>query len=216
MVILFIVSALALFLVINLAVSKRKDTVKIAYAGAYDGSGTVCSVPADRNKTIYTVGEDVVDLSKYDKYVIRGNSLEREGLYSDTYVYTLPVGYGEEQSILGKFVIFRYDNARLAVEHPEITAVDGHKARKAVMFIPTRLSQPEFEAAMRTVLENDPDITDAEACLAKLWTKYNFASGFYVNDDRLIVSVTYKKGEYKDYSFHSLRFLTGVVKYKSA
>ena len=59
--------------------------------------------------------------------------------------------------------------------------------------------------------------TDEEqkAFLDKIVGKYLFASNYYTNDNKLIMSITYKSGKEKDYSFHSPQFLYGVVKYNS-
>lgn len=54
-----------------------------------------------------------------------------------------------------------------------------------------------------------------EAFIAKIAKKYKFASDYYSNDQNLIMSITYKYGKEKDLSFHSPRFLFGIVKYNS-
>lgn len=105
----------------------------------------------------------------------------------------------------------------MAEEHPEITnPVDGYKARKAVTIFRRNLSEDDFKKKIANILSSDTDIKDVESCAEHLWKKYSFASDFYKNEKNLIISITYKKGECKDYSFHSLSFLHGVVKYKSA
>jgi len=77
------------------------------------------------------------------------------------------------------------------------------------------LAEADFKERMGRILSLDKEIMSVEDCLPRLWSKYSFASDFYKEDKELVVSVTYKNGEYKDYSFHSLDFLHGVVKYKS-
>ncbi len=217
MILYMAISAFFIYFVIKIVTSNRTEYVKCAFAGAYDGSETVISVPKDRNKTIYTEGESVVDLSKYDKFYISGHSLEKVGLPDKAFVYTLPLGNEDIYSICNRFVIFKYDNKRLAEEHPEITnPVDGYKARKAVTIFRRNLSEDDFKKKIANILSSDTDIKDVESCAEHLWKKYSFASDFYKNEKNLIISITYKKGECKDYSFHSLSFLHGVVKYKSA
>lgn len=211
-----ITSAFIIYFVIRIATAKRTESVKVAFAGAYDGNKTVELFPKERNKTIYTEGEDIVDLSEYDKYLISGHSLEKVGLPDGVFVYTQPLGENNLYSICNRFVIFKFDNKRLLEEHPEITnPVDGYKARKVSSIFDNNLSEEDFKTKIREILSHDNDIQDVEECTSRLWNKYSFASRFYRNDEKLIVSITYKNGEDKDYSFHSRRYLSGVVKYKS-
>ena len=216
MIVYIIASAFIVYFVIRIAVEKRTENIKIAFAGAYDGNETVKSFPKERNKTIYTEGEDVVDLSEYDKFVISGRSLEKVGLNDGVFVYTQPLGDNNLYSICNRFVIFKYDNKRLLEEHPEITnPVDGYKARKVSSIFDNNLSENDFKRKIREILSHDSEIQDKEECTSRLWTKYSFAARYYNGEDRLIVSITYKNGEDKDYSFHSKKYLHGVVKYKS-
>ena len=123
MIVYIIASAFIVYFVIRIAVEKRTENIKIAFAGAYDGNETVKSFPKERNKTIYTEGEDVVDLSEYDKFVISGRSLEKVGLNDGVFVYTQPLGDNNLYSICNRFVIFKYDNKRLLEEHPEMSKI---------------------------------------------------------------------------------------------
>lgn len=210
------ISAFFIYFVIKIATAKRTETINIAFAGAYDGNDVVAVIPKDRNRTIYTEGENVVDLSEYDRFLISGHSLESVGLPDGVFVYTRPLGNEDVHSICNRFVIFKYDNERLSKEHPEITnPVDGYKARKAVTIMENGLARESFEERMTGILSSDKDIKDVDECLKHLWMKYEFASSYYAAEQNLIVSITYKKGRCKDYSFHSSKFLYGVVKYKS-
>ena len=159
-----------------------------------------------------------MDLSKYDKFLISGRSLEKVGLSDGVFVYTQSFNADVDDlySICNRFVIFKYDNKRLSEEHPEITnPIDGYKARKVSSIFKSNLSEEGFKTKIKEILSHDNDIQNVENYISRLWDKYSFASRFYVNEQELIVSITYKNGECKDYSFHSKRFLAGVVKYKS-
>lgn len=216
MIVYMIISAFFIYFVIRIATAKRTETVNRAYAGAYDGKESVVILPKDRNKTIYTAGESIIDLSNYDRFFITGHSLEKVGLSDSTFVYTKPLGNNDIYSIRNRFVIFKYDNKRLAKEHPEISnPVDGYKARKVVTILETNLPKTNFEEKMKVILVSDTDVADVDDFLKKLWKKYEFASDYYKEDKQLIVSITYKSGQNKDYSFHSIHFLHGVVRYKS-
>lgn len=215
---LLIVFFLVYFTITIVSIS-RTEQVKRAFAGSYDGKDTAVSITKDRNETIYTEGENKVDLSNYDKFIIYGKSLQRVGLPDGVFVYTKPLEEGEDiYSICHRFVVFKYDNQRLAKEHPEIkNLVEGFKARKVETIFETNLIENEFKKRMGQLLEADNDIPDKnkDECVEKLWEKYKFANDYYKNEDKLIVSITYKKGECKDYSFHSPKYLHGVVRYKS-
>ena len=95
MTIYLIASVFIIYFVIRIATAKQTEEVKVAFAGSYDGNKTVQLLPKERNKTIYTEGEDIVDLSTYDKFLISGHSLERVGL---------PDG-ADEPSMYNRFII---------------------------------------------------------------------------------------------------------------
>lgn len=215
MLISFIIISVSAFFLIGLASRQRTVPVKIAYAGSADDSPTVKKVAAPRNNTIFTSNGERVNLSGYDCFLISGNSLERQGLTSGTFVYTTkPTDVISE--VRGKFVIFRYDVARQAVEHPDmVVCADSFKARKGVTTIATGLDRKHFEEAMSPIIQNDSEIADKTAALNSLWEKYSFASDFYKDKERLIVSLTYRQGRDKTYSFHSPKFLVGIVRYIS-
>ena len=218
MAIYLIASAFIIYFVIKIATTKQAEEVNVAFAGSYDGNKTVKLLPKERNKTIYTEGEDIVDLSKYDKFLISGHSLDKVGLPDGVFVYTQPLNEDRDDlySICNRFVIFKYDNRRLSEEHPEITnLVDGYKARKVSAIFTNHMSQEAFILRMREILSHDNEIQDVENCASRLWNKYSFASEFYDEEENIVVSITYKNGEHKDYSFHSKKFISGIVRYKS-
>ena len=62
MILYVVICAFFIYFIIRIATAKRTETVTIAFAGAYDGKDTVAILPKDRNQTIYTEGETVVNL----------------------------------------------------------------------------------------------------------------------------------------------------------
>ena len=88
----------------------------------------------------------------------------------------------------------------------------SHKARKMISTIESSMSKDKFLNAMRTILHED--ILEDEY-FENIWKKYEFASKFYKDESMLILSLTFRGGRYKSYSFHSPRFLVGVVEYRS-
>lgn len=205
-----------IYFIIRVLSKRMMEKIPVAFAGAYDGSETVVSIPKSRNNTIYTEGDNVVNLDSYTKYIISGKSLEKVGIADGSYIYTSEADE-DLYSMINRFVIFRYDNKRLAEEHPEIkNPVEAFKARKVASIFHTKLSKADFEGKMSAILSSDAEIKEIAKCIEYLWRKYSFASKFYNEADSLIVSITYKdNGTRKDYSFHSPAFLIGVVKYKS-
>ena len=193
------------------------DVVSKAFAGTPKEGATVVELERQNNKPIFIENGVEVDLSALRRFIITGNSLEKVGLKDGTIVYTEAYNSNIElSSLIGKFVVLRIDNDRTLKEHPDITKrIEGYKARKVVQIFPTGLNKEQFEVRMKPMLEDDPDVKDVDLCLPKLWTKYDFASNYYSNDQQELVSITYKNGETKDYSFHSASFLEGVVRFRN-
>ena len=213
----YIILFLFLIYFVVLVLSRKQfDNIPVAFAGAYNGTDTTMKISKSRNPVIYTEGDKPIDLDNFTRYIISGKSLEKLGIENGMFVYTVPP-LDELSLLTDRFVVFRYDNDRLAVEHPEIkNPVDSFKARKVIDIIPTAISYGQFEKLIYPTLSADNEIKDKDECLKCLWEKYSFASGFYSEDKSLIISVTYKdNGTRKDYSFHSPRFLEGIIRYKS-
>jgi len=210
-----IVAAVLIYIIIRFVLPAPEETVKVAFAGVNYGGSAIRKRPQGNNKTVYTEGENTIDLSSYEKFVIEGNSLEEAGLREGTVVYVLPWKNSSVYLLLQRFVVLRFDNERTAVEHPDkCSFIDGYKVRKIVALFPTGLSQRDFEERMLSLVEKDSDIQDKVSAVHKLWKKYQFASNYYKEDGQLTVSLTYKNGVEKDYSFHSTRFVHGIVGYK--
>lgn len=213
-----LIIAFLIYFVVRVLSRRRVEEVPVAFAGAYNGGATCVKLSVGPNPIIYTEGEKRVNLDKCIRYVISGHSLERVGIDDGMFVYTVAPAADVLSSIEGKFVIFRYDNERLVAEHPDITdPVESYKARKVVAIVPSGVTYEQFTHFMYPLLSNDTEIDGVDECMSCLWSKYEFASRFYHEDKSLIVSITYKdSGRRKDYSFHSAKFLVGVIKYRSA
>jgi len=159
-------------------------------------------------------------MNNWDAAVRAGGPLHRSPRqgrgFAVRFDFTSEVGE-DLYALMNRFVIIRYDNKRLAEEHPEIkNPVEAFKARKVASVFPTRLPETDFKEKMKRLLSADSEIENPAQCVEHLWRKYSFASTFYREEDFLMVSITYKDhGTRKDYSFHSPAFWAGVVKYKS-
>lgn len=203
--------AIAIFFLIRILTMRQTVSVPIAYAGSANGKSAVKKVPAHRNKTIYTEGEEIINLEAFSKFIICGNSLEPAGLLPNTFVFTKSESDFDLNTGEGKFVVFRYDLDRQKAEHPDVIIEEGaHKARKMVSTIKSDLDKECFLKEIKRIIDD----ADNEIC-ERIWKKYEFASNFYKEDQLLILSLTYRDGKYKSYSFHSPRFLVGVVEYHS-
>lgn len=215
---IFIIAGILLYAVIHILTSKKTELVDKAFAGKPKGSANAIEVKKEPNRTIYTENGEERDLSMMRRFIIEGNSLEKAGLNDGVTVYTDLV-YDKERplSISGYFIILKIDNERTMAEHPEMTDyIEGFKARKLVTVFPTKMSRQEFDKKMTPILTQDGDVEEAAItdCKEHLWGKYDFASSYYNTQGQLLVSITYKDGETKDYSFHSLEYLAGIVKFK--
>lgn len=119
-------------------------------------------------------------------------------------------------------LIFNIDNDRTLKEHPlkNIVVNNGLKTRKAIGIVQTKLDEEQIKNQINKIMSSDKEFQHLEfdkkeAFIAKIAKKYKFASDYYSNDQNLIMSITYKYGKEKDLSFHSPRFLFGIVKYNS-
>lgn len=218
MIYIIILGIVVVFLVvIKLVTNGLTEYVDYAFVEDPTGEGKTIAIKKGRNKMIYIEGGKVVDLSGYDKYIVSGPSMEKVGLQNGSYIYTKDLKDDEPiESICNHFVVFKFDKKRFSKEHPKNKVpIDGYKVRKAIAFLPTKLSEEAFIAKMSKILNKDKEILDKKKYVYSLYEKYKFASEFYKDEDELIVSFTYRKGIVKDYSFEPAILIKSVVKFKS-
>ena len=96
---------------------------------------------------------------------------------------------------------------------------DGLKLRKVVKIINKRSSNAPKDI-LDFINQYDTDFqelgaTDKNNESDRYLKKFDFAASYYNNDDFLIMSITYKNGENKDYSFHSPEWIYGIVEYNT-
>ena len=124
--------------------------------------------------------------------------------------------------LIGRFIVFKIDNERTLHEYPlkNITiANDGLKLRKVVKLLYTKESDIESQIE-KFLLDNDSEFAkkteeERKKEYDRYIKKYQFASSYYNEDEYLIMSITYKNGICKDYSFHSPKWLYGIVEYNT-
>lgn len=215
------------YLTLRSIIGKTTITVDVAYAGSPDcAKPNTRNIPLPKNNPIYKDGDVEVDVSKLTPLIIEGPSLEPLGIKNQSTIFVQPepeqLPDESLKKLIGRFVVYKIDNERTLKEHPlkNISVNNGFKARKVVNIVNTKLDNIQIEQIIHDFLKKDLDFqnsTDEEqkAFLDKIVGKYLFASNYYTNDNKLIMSITYKSGKEKDYSFHSPQFLYGVVKYNS-
>lgn len=168
----------------------------------------------DNNEFLFEDGT-IIDWSAYTAFVIRGISLAPEKILDKTIVLAkmIPCWFRWinrskywEYIKKGKFIILKNDSKRSKKEYPDRKVLSGIKIRRVVSPIKKGLKKDDFLSILKD--ENIP-----ESSLERIYGKYDFACNYYKRENKLILSVTYKSTGEKDLSFHSIKFLRGIVKY---
>lgn len=203
--------------------ARRTMRVPVAFAGSPDGSVVTKQLAMPKNKPIFMEGDTAVDVSKLRCYAVEGASLAPMGLMDGSllYVEEEPV-LKDNTDLIGHFIILRIDDDRTRKEHPEkpLTVEKGFKVRKVVALFSGKMGEEALEEKVRELIERDSELAyklkdEEHSPLKRILNKYKFAVSYYGENQELIVSITYKRGSDKDYSFHSTQFLQGIVRYKS-
>lgn len=207
-------------------IKKSTIEVRVAYAGNPDScKPNTRNIPLPKNNPIYRNGDIEVDVSNLIPLIIDGHSLEPLGIKDGSIIFVEKkddIQDKELENLIGRFVVFNIDNDRTLKEHPlkNIVVNNGLKTRKAIGIVQTKLDEEQIKNQINEIMFSDKEFQHLEfdkkeAFIAKIAKKYKFASDYYSNDQNLIMSITYKYGKEKDLSFHSPRFLFGIVKYNS-
>lgn len=211
----------AAYLVIRSIVNKATMEVPVVFAGTpMGGYANSRVIPIPKNRPIYREGEQEIDVSSLKQFVVVGHSLEPLGIRDGDILY-VSVEDKEHPTdtklLIGRFVVYNIDTERTRVEHPlkTIDVTTGWKARKVLAVVKTKQENIR-EEVKKFIAEGEENLieADVETCVQRVLDKYSFASRYYNEDDELLMSVTYKDGK-KDLSFHSPRYLYGIVKYTS-
>ncbi len=213
----------AAYLVIRSIVNKATMEVPVVFAGTpMGGYANSRVIPIPKNRPIYREGEQEIDVSSLKQFVVVGHSLEPLGIRDGDILY-VSVEDKEHPTdtklLIGRFVVYNIDTERTRVEHPlkTIDVTTGWKARKVLAVVKTKQEKENIrEEVKKFIAEGEENLieADVETCVQRVLDKYSFASRYYNEDDELLMSVTYKDGK-KDLSFHSPRYLYGIVKYTS-
>ncbi len=229
-----IVISLAIIAYICLRLFTRNISVtrRVVFAGSpsfHEMTSNYQSIPIPRNYPQYKLGDKKVNISNFEQLVVSGKSLERFGIKDGSILFVRKIGKEKEikeeflKGLIGHFVVFKIDNERILQEYPLkniVVAEGGLKLRKALLLLEINNSKDNAKLIEKFLEENDDEFKlksepDKKNELEKYIKKYSFAATYYSNDKFLIMSITYKNGEYKDYSFHSPEWLYGVVEYNT-
>ena len=219
------------YLTMRSIIKKSTIEVRVAYAGNPDScKPNTRKIPLPKNNPIYRDGDIEVDVSNLTPLIIDGHSLEPLGIKDGSTIFVEEnknenkddIQNKELANLIGRFVVFNIDNDRTLKEHPlkNIIVSNGLKTRKVIGIVQTKLDEKQIKNQINEIMSSDKEFQHLEsdkkeAFIAKIAKKYKFASDYYSNDQNLIMSITYKYGKEKDFSFHSPSFLFGIVKYNS-
>lgn len=222
MVYLLIIVLVSVYLVLRVLSAKQVMEVSVAFAGSPNGTPVIRQLSMPKNNPVFRNGDRKVDVADYKCYVVDGSSLEPLGIRDGSLLYVDEKVKGKvANDLIGHFIVLKIDNDRTRKEHPEmlVCVEDGCKVRRVIAVFPTQMNEMVVRKELGLLLERDRELELDEKgradFLERIVRKYLFASSYYEKESELIVSITYKKGKSKDYSFHSLSFLKGIVKYKS-
>lgn len=215
------------YLILRSLINTYEIEIPTVFAGSPNGKDTtVRKISTFVNNPIYKDGDIEINVSNLTPLSVDGHSLEPLGIKDKSILFvdtTISEYRSDLNKLIGRFVIFEIDGIRTLSEYPLSVGVvtEGLKARKVVKIIKSDLNKDAATAEIQTFLmDNDSDGSQCDADLVdETVAKYTFASNFYKSSEdsikNLIMSVTYKNGKDKKYSFHSEKFLYGVVKYYS-
>lgn len=169
------------------------------------------------------IGNEKINLSEYQKIIVKGHSLEKLGIDDNSIVYCSKWRLDNENCTLeqlpGRFIILDIDNERTTQEHPldpNYFHSNGKKARKALRIVEVSLSDSKIEEISNSILRDIKDEDEKKRLSVEIKQKYEFASQYYSQkgDEKLIMSLTYRNnGKDLGFSFHSPRYVTEIVEY---
>ena len=219
-----IVLILAIFLCFVLSgIASKPSTIEMqtAFAGIPQPqvpSKVMCNQPNRKVNTL--LGEEKVDLSGFEKILIKGHSLEKAGIMDNSIVYVTKYNMPPENMdfAVGRFIILKIDNERTSAEHPldpNYVHSMGLKARKVIRIVPTNLDEEGLKSVIGDIFDQLP-AERKEILKQQILEKYMFASNYYAErgESTLIMSLTYRNdGRDLGFSFHSKQFLYGIIEY---
>ena len=222
---IIIFGAVIIYLVIKWLSQKATITVPTAYAGSPRRDIPVLeTLPLNYYPVRTYIDEKRIRVYNLIKIIIRGKSLEKFGIKDKSLVYVDKWNlkdssdYSKLRTLIGNIVILNIDNERTALEHPfekDFFNSSGYKARNVILIVDRGVSKSDLLGKLKFLnTPHDDYPKDIEEFKNRIYEKYKFASDFYPDDSNLIMSMTYRNdGTKLGFSFHSPKFIYGVVKH---
>lgn len=211
---------------LNFLLNMTSDFIPIAYAGSPTSSAVEKEVKGSQYATVFREGGKKVSMDGLYPYLVDGNSLEPEGFRNGSTIYVdKDVVASMEQlqleTFIGRFVVIAIDDERYRLEHPEkpIRIEGGFKVRKVLGFFDSNVQREGFNELMNGLIEKFNGspyhncVDDRHRFIESLYQKFDSARRYYRDEPKIMVFVTYKEGVYRDFSFHSPKYIVGVVRY---
>lgn len=185
--------------------------VNIASAGVAGKAVLKTSREVDFPDNLYVQGDEpdnMINATEYDIYQIEGDSLCTAHIFSNDFVLAKRLkSYEDKLDILSGSIIALKLEENVDSGYPQNTAL--YKLRKFIIFIDLRIQDNEtlfslvLSADIRSRFRRNKE---------RFMSKLEAARSRY-GEKLITLSVTYKNGE-RDYSFHSIEYLKGVVEYR--
>lgn len=156
--------------------------------------------------------EETLNINKYEVFQVRGESMCTSRIFDQDYIFVKPIEQLEDKLKIPNFstVVFHIDPVRERLKNPQYIE-DEHpkcKLRKFVMYVDLR--NQNDDAIFASVLDLDK-LSSFQGNRKRFIKKITEARNFY-REGLVILSTTYKEGE-RDYSFHGIEQLAGIVEY---
>lgn len=213
----YVIILIAILLTLILLGNSGGKKIRYVYAGKPEGEEYAPISQSDiENTDFISDNKESMDISSYKVFIVKGTSLEPEEISNGSTIFVQMIYWWQRKLAYSKcieelkykrFIILQNDAKRGKKENPQRKILNGLKIRRVVEVVDNSLSK---EHLMDILKEKESMPVDL---LEHVYSKYIFACNYYKNE-KLILSVTYKDG-IKGYSFHSINYLRGIVKYKT-
>lgn len=197
-------------------ITNKKRTISTASAGEINKLIPIQSTNVTLPSKIKIKNEDgEIDTSQFLIYKVVGNSMCTSHIFDNNFVFAKACKGTDEKLNIPSLstIVFTVDKEREKRRHNNINENDipQYKLRKFVMYIDLR--NPDDNNIFAGVL--NLDLLSAFQGEREVFMKKIAEAREEFKESLVILSTTYKEGA-RDYSFHSLDLLNGIVEYCSS
>lgn len=191
-----------------------KKTVHAVTAGDTDKV-----IPIDKHSVTLSMSpklqieetDSYIDINDYDVYQVQGESMCTSRIFDQDYVFAKSIDL-KNISDIQRFstIILKIDPKREKLKNPDYIeeTYPKYKLRKFVMYVD--LGNPDDDYIFDSLLIYD-SLSSFQGNRERFIRKLSEAREYF-KEQLVILSTTYKEGE-RDYSFHNVELLIGVVDY---